>query len=61
MLGRDYVHHLHPVREEKYGSLFIKTLLLLHPTNENKGEVWWVPDIVHISSKAGVARIAMAK
>ena len=24
MLGRGYVHHLHPVREEKHGNLFIK-------------------------------------
>ena len=31
MLGRGYVHHVHPEREEKYGNLFIKTLLF-HPT-----------------------------
>ena len=35
--------------------------VVLLSNNENKGGVWWVPDIALISSKEGVARIAMEK
>jgi hypothetical protein len=58
MLDGGYVHHLHLVKEENYANLFIKILII---PAKNKGGMWWVPDIALISSKDGVARIAMAK
>lgn len=61
MLGKGYVHYLHPVREERYGNLFIKKTLLNLFIIQQMKRVWSVPDIALISSKDGVARIAMEK